>query len=191
MELGNQIKKYRTGMQLSQEELADQIYVTRQTVSNWENDKSYPDIHSLLLLSTFFHVSLDQLIKGDVKVMKETINKTDLQAFNRDSVVFTVLLLAFIVSVVPLAKFLGYYGLAISAVIFATAMYYALKLEKTKKKYDVQTYREIIAFTEGKRLDEIELARESGKRPYQKILSAVICGIIALIVCVFWVWLLA
>lgn len=191
MELGNQIKKYRTGMQLSQEELADQIYVTRQTVSNWENDKSYPDIHSLLLLSTFFHVSLDQLIKGDVKVMKETINKTDLQAFNRDSVVFTVLLLAFIVSVVPLAKFLGYYGLAISAVIFATAMHYALKLEKTKKKYDVQTYREIIAFTEGKRLDEIELARESGKRPYQKILSAVICGVIALIVCVFWVWLLA
>lgn len=191
MELGNQIKKYRTGMQLSQEELADRIYVTRQTVSNWENDKSYPDIHSLLLLSTFFHVSLDQLIKGDVKVMKETINKTDLQAFNRDSVLFTVLLLAFIVSVVPLAKFLGYYGLAISAAVFATAMYYALKLEKTKKKYDVQTYREIIAFTEGKRLDEIELARESGKRPYQKILSAVICGVIALIVCVFWVWLLA
>lgn len=191
MELGNQIKKYRTGMQLSQEELADRIYVTRQTVSNWENDKSYPDIHSLLLLSTFFHVSLDQLIKGDVKVMKETINKTDLQAFNRDSVLFTVLLLAFIVSVVPLAKFLGYYGLAISAAVFAATMYYALKLEKTKKKYDVQTYREIIAFTEGKRLDEIELARESGKRPYQKILSAVICGVIALIVCVFWVWLLA
>lgn len=177
-------------MQLSQEELANRIYVTRQTVSNWENDKSYPDIHSLLLLSTFFHVSLDQLIKGDVKVMKETINKTDLQAFNRDSAIFTVLLLAFIMSVIPLAKFLGYYGLAISAVIFAAAMYYALKLEKTKKKYDVQTYREIIAFTEGKRLDEIELARESGKRPYQKILSAVICGVIALIVCVFWVWLL-
>ncbi len=190
MELGNQIKKYRTDMQLSQEELANRIYVTRQTVSNWENDKSYPDIHSLLLLSTFFHVSLDQLIKGDVKVMKETINKTDLQAFNRDSAIFTVLLLAFIMSVIPLAKFLGYYGLAISAVIFAAAMYYALKLEKTKKKYDVQTYREIIAFTEGKRLDEIELARESGKRPYQKILSAVICGVIALNVCVFWVWLL-
>ena len=190
MELGNQIKKYRTDMQLSQEELANRIYVTRQTVSNWENDKSYPDIHSLLLLSTFFHVSLDQLIKGDVKVMKETINKTDLQAFNRDSAIFTVLLLAFIMSVIPLAKFLGYYGLAISAVIFAAAMYYALKLEKTKKKYDVQTYREIIAFRAGKRLDEIELARESGKRPYQKILSAVICGVIALIVCVFWVWLL-
>lgn len=45
-------------MNLSQEELAEKIYVTRQTISNWENDKSYPDIHSLLLLSSTFHISL-------------------------------------------------------------------------------------------------------------------------------------
>lgn len=52
MEIGRQIKKYRTELKLSQEELADKIYVTRQTVSNWENDKNYPDIHSLVLLSS-------------------------------------------------------------------------------------------------------------------------------------------
>ena len=51
MELYKQIKRYRTDMNLSQEELAEKIYVTRQTISNWENDKSYPGIHSLLLLS--------------------------------------------------------------------------------------------------------------------------------------------
>ena len=55
MELSVQIKKYRGQLQLSQEELADRVYVTRQTVSNWENEKSYPDIHSLLLLSQLFH----------------------------------------------------------------------------------------------------------------------------------------
>ena len=60
MELGNQIKTYRTNMNLSQEDLADRIYVTRQTISNWENNKCYPDIHSLLLLSSLFQVSLDQ-----------------------------------------------------------------------------------------------------------------------------------
>ena len=49
MELNEQIKKYRTEMNLSQEELAEKIYVTRQSVSNWENGKTYPDIHSLLL----------------------------------------------------------------------------------------------------------------------------------------------
>ena len=40
MELYKQIKRYRTDMNLSQEELAEKIYVTRQTISNWENDKS-------------------------------------------------------------------------------------------------------------------------------------------------------
>ena len=59
MELGKQIKKYRSEMNLSQEELADKVFVSRQTVSNWENDKNYPDIKSLLLLSEVFGVSLD------------------------------------------------------------------------------------------------------------------------------------
>ena len=48
MELNEQIKKYRTEMNISQEELAEKIYVTRQSISNWENGKTYPDIHSLL-----------------------------------------------------------------------------------------------------------------------------------------------
>ena len=48
MELSIQIKKYRTELHLSQEELAEKVYVTRKTISNWENEKSYPDIHSLL-----------------------------------------------------------------------------------------------------------------------------------------------
>jgi len=39
MELGNQIKKYRSELQISQEQLADRIYVSRQTISNWENEK--------------------------------------------------------------------------------------------------------------------------------------------------------
>ena len=70
MELGNQIKAHRAALSLSQEELVEKVYVTRQTVSNWETSKSYPDIHSLLLLSALFDVSLDQLIKGDLETMK-------------------------------------------------------------------------------------------------------------------------
>ena len=77
MELSIQIKKYRTELHLSQEELAEKVYVTRQTISNWENEKSYPDIHSLLLLSSLFNVSLDQLIKGDIEKMKEIWKKIE------------------------------------------------------------------------------------------------------------------
>lgn len=58
MELGNQIKKYRSELQISQEQLADRIYVSRQTISNWENEKSYPDVNSLILLSEVFQTSI-------------------------------------------------------------------------------------------------------------------------------------
>lgn len=63
MELGKQIRKYRNEQSLSQDGLAEKVYVSRQTISNWENSKSYPDVNSLVLLSEVFGVSLDQLIK--------------------------------------------------------------------------------------------------------------------------------
>ena len=81
MELGKQIKKYRQELQLSQEELADHVYVSRQTISNWENDKSYPDVTSLVLLSEVFQISLDKLIKGDIDTMKEVIKQEEIKKF--------------------------------------------------------------------------------------------------------------
>ena len=83
MELGTQIRKYRNERTLSQEALAEKVYVSRQTVSNWENDKSYPDVNSLVLLSEVFEISLDQLIK-DVEMMKEQIDQTDQKACHLD-----------------------------------------------------------------------------------------------------------
>ena len=169
-------------MDLSQEALAEKVYVTRQTISNWENGKSYPDIHSLLLLSSVFHVTIDQLIKGDVKIMKEVISQNELRTFNRDSTIFASLLILSLLSFVPLTVFFGFAGLIIFALLYAAGMYYAVRVEKLKKKYDIQTYREIVAFTEGKKLDEIEKARESGKRPYQKFLLALAVAIITFLV---------
>lgn len=55
-------------------------------------------------------------------------------------------------------------------------MYFAIRVEKHKKKFDIQTFKEILAFTEGKSLDEIEKARESGKRVYQKIFLGIGAG---------------
>ncbi len=83
---------------------------------------------------------------------------------------FTVLLILTIISSVPLAMVLNYYGLIISAILFSITFFFALKVEKCKKENNVQTYKEIVAFTEGKRLDEIEKHQEYGKRPYQKVL---------------------
>ena len=62
MDVGIRIKKYREKQNISQDELAEKIFVSRQTISNWENSKSYPDIKSLLLLSDIFKVSLDSFL---------------------------------------------------------------------------------------------------------------------------------
>lgn len=57
-----------------------------------------------------------------------------------------------------------------------------VRIEKYKKKYDIHTYKEIVAFTNGKSLDEIEKAREEGKAPYQKALLAAGSAVLALII---------
>ena len=91
MELGSQIKKYRSKLKLSQEELAEKVYVSRQTVSNWENGKSYPDIHSIILLGTVFNVSLDELVKGDVEIMRKEISAQERKQFEKDRNIFVCL----------------------------------------------------------------------------------------------------
>lgn len=183
MKLAQQVKQRRQALGISQEELAERVYVTRQTVSNWENGKSYPDIGSLIRLSDLFGVSLDILIKGDLEEMKEQINEADRKKFDRDSAIYTGLLIAAIVSAAPLAYFLRWVGAAIWLVLAGVMFYFSLRVEKQKKAFDIHTYREIVAFSQGKRLDEIEKARESGKRPYQQVLLTVASGLIALAVC--------
>lgn len=182
MELNKQIKKYRTMMNLSQEELAERIYVTRQTISNWETGKSYPDIHSLLLLSSLFNISLDSLIKGDLEIMRETVNKKEIQDFRFYGGIFTVLLLVTVITAVPLAYFWGIYGLGITFLLFILTMIFAYKVESYKKRNDVQTYKEILAFCNGERLDEIAKMQEAVKRPYQNILKVLISGTLAFVV---------
>jgi transcriptional regulator with XRE-family HTH domain len=60
----------RMAASLTQQELADDLFVSRQTISNWELGKSYPDIDSLIRLSDQFSISLDDLLKGDIKMVQ-------------------------------------------------------------------------------------------------------------------------
>ena len=190
MELGSQIKKYRKELSLSQDDLAQKVYVSRQTISNWENDKSYPDVNSLILLSEVFHTSIDNLIKGDVEIMKQEVKSEDRKKFEKLGQIYSVLFIIAVITPIPLSHFLGYFGIAIWAAIMAVTLYVAIMVEKKKKQFDIQTYREIIAFTEGEGLDEIAKAREEGKRIYQKILLAFAAGIITLVIAIVFAKLL-
>ena len=175
MELNNQIRKYRAILELSQEELAEKVYVTRQTVSNWENGKSYPDIHSLLLLSSLFDISLDQLIKGDIDKMKKEISQAEVEKHNHYGRILSILFVVGIISPVPLVKFFGIFGLIVWIILYAIVLVYAFKVQKVQKDNNISTYKEIVAFSEGKMLDEMQKQREIGKRPYQNVLK-ILCG---------------
>lgn len=183
MEIGRQIRKHRTGLGLSQEELADRIYVTRQSVSNWENERSYPDIRSLVLLSGVFGISLDILVKGDVEEMKEQIRDEDIRHFRRESLLYQLLLAGTVLLAVPLVRWLGWVGVGLWVCVAAVMFVQSFRVEKLKKQHNIQTYREIVAFLEGKRLDELEHQREIGKRPYQRTALAVLTGVVAFVIC--------
>lgn len=76
MELGQKLKNARAKAGLKQEELAAQLGVSRQTVSNWENNRSYPDIASVMKLSDLYGLTLDELLKEDKKVLEHFENKS-------------------------------------------------------------------------------------------------------------------
>lgn len=190
MELGNKIKYYRGEKELSQEELAERVYVSRQTISNWENNKSYPDINSIVLLSEVFEISIDNLIKGDVELMKKEINTEDVKKLNLYSSIMLILMLVATILLMPMLKFIGLYGFIPYFVLVGCAMFFAIKVDKIKKDNDIQTYKEIVAFTEGKRLDEIQKIEEKAKRPYQKIIDGFLWAVVALLISGIMIFLL-
>ncbi|CAI2621413.1 helix-turn-helix domain-containing protein [Apilactobacillus kunkeei] len=77
MQFGDRLKQQRKIKELTQDEVAEKLNVSRQTISNWENEKSYPDIKSLISLSNMYTISLDTMLKED-SGMKEFIEKNDL-----------------------------------------------------------------------------------------------------------------
>ena len=189
MDIGLQIKKFREQQKISQEELAFKIFVSRQTISNWETNKSCPDVKSLIALSNIFKVSLDNFIKEDIEEMREIVEKTTIKKFNVMSFVFLVELIIVTISAYPLFSVDGYTGIIIWLCLFTVALYTASKIERFKKKYDIQTYKEILAFIDGKQLTYDETQQEIGKRNYQKIIFALLAGVIVLIVCIIVIFI--
>ena len=74
MEISERLKQARTVSGMTQEQVAENIMVSRVTLSHWENGKTLPDIASLISLSDLYQISLDELLKGDPK-MTEKVKK--------------------------------------------------------------------------------------------------------------------
>ncbi len=190
MNVGARIKKYREKQNISQDELALKVFVSRQTISNWETNKSYPDIKSLTMLSNIFHVTLDDFIKGDIEEMKKIVSKEKIEKFNIMSYIFLVEMLILMFSAYPLFKIDGYIGTIIWALFFVVTFVTAIIIEKFKKNNDIQTFKEIIAFMENKSLSYEEVQQEIGKRNYQKILLTILTGLITFIIFIIEIFIM-
>lgn len=161
MEIGKRIREHRAELGLSQDDLAARVYVSRQTISSWENDKTYPDVQSLLILSDVFGATVDSLIKGDVETMTETIDR-DARLLMRLGYAMLSFLLLMVATLVwlaiqssawdwPLDQCLPTFVLAL--VLWGIAMAAAVWAERIKKEHDLITYREILAFSKGENVD--------------------------------------
>lgn len=186
MELPQQLKANRERLGLSQEDVAHAIFVSRQTMSSWENGKTYPDVQSLLLLSDLFGISIDELVKGDVVEMQETVSKdaVTIERLTIGMVFFFLgglaLMAGFYVlwpeaSAIPGFSIGALLGIAAFLVLFAAAMICAVRIERIKKNHNLVTYRQISAFMDGEEIPEDNEAL-SKRSPLLGSVVKIACG---------------
>ena len=195
MEIGARIKEHRRTAGMSQDDLAARVYVSRQTISSWENSKTYPDVQSLLLLSEIFDATVDSLIKGDVETMNETIER-DSTIMKRLSYVMLGFLLLMIACLVWICVQVFAWGWALeqtaptfvlALVLWGIAMFAAAWLDRIKRNHDLITYHEILSFWNGEQVDrDTERGRRERLIPrWLKIIRAVGFMILALAIGAF------
>lgn len=160
MELSRQLRMKREEHGLSQDEVAKTIFVSRQTISNWENDRTYPDVQSLLLLSKLFGISIDELIKGDAVAMQQAIKEDSrkMRLLSYGMIGFSVLAFLFLLvfslvwqepsGFARMSKG-NIAGAATFIVLYAIGFGMAIAIDRLKKKHDIVTYREIDRFLKG------------------------------------------
>lgn len=96
MKIGEKLKRARIDANMTQEALAEKLAVSRQTISNWENGRSYPDIASIIVLSDVYNMTLDSLLKGDEEIIKHLKESTDTVKSNKRMVISLIIFAIFL-----------------------------------------------------------------------------------------------
>lgn len=116
-----------------------QIHVSRQTISNWENEHSIPDLQSLLLLADIYATTLDELVRGDLDMI-------DAKRVIRQMAWYTVGLFSSVLLVYLgfyLIPFWGYWSISLYVLGFVVLSYFSYKFFKLQKQKDIWTMAEI------------------------------------------------
>ena len=124
MEIGKKLKDARMRSGFTQESVAEKVNVSRQTISNWENEKSYPDIISVIELSNLYSISLDELLKGDEKMMEHLEESTNVVKSPRKLIGAILLNIITVILLITLSMFLpdrSYYLLVVFCLAIASS----------------------------------------------------------------------
>lgn len=105
-DIGSKIKAARIEKKLTQEQVAELLGMSRQTISNWENEKSYPDIISVIELSNLYSISLDVLLKGDEKMIEHLEESTDVVKSNQKMIGAIIVNIIVVVMLITLNMFI-------------------------------------------------------------------------------------
>lgn len=141
MNIGDKIKNAREENKLTQTQASESLMVSRQTISNWENGKSLPDILSVIRMSELYQISLDELLKGD-KAMMDKIEK-DIEIRKTEKKIIKYAWISILVGVIilildnafegnPIIEFLG--GATPWILLALTFLFWILSLNKQNTK---------------------------------------------------------
>lgn len=158
MLIGDKIKEYRTALNLSQENLAHQMNTSRQTISSWENEKTYPGLEEIVSLCDVFHISVQTFIEEDVRTMKQIINsKSDRvmrnksrEAINKLVALRLICVMAGALFIFPVYEYFEIQYLVIPGSLLLLGALLTVPIEVYRSKYQLRTYQEIVLFFDEK-----------------------------------------
>ena len=160
MFIGKKIKTCRIEIGLSQDELAEKLDTSRQTISSWENGKTYPGIKSIATLSDMFNISVEALIKEDVDIMRDILSddekakriskNKDREVLNRLNALRGILAFVGALTAYPVYTYFGGYWFLIPVSMLIFVGIITIPIQYYRKKYNLYKYKDIVEFFDEK-----------------------------------------
>lgn len=187
MKLAQNIRENRERLGLSQGELAKAVFVSRQTVSNWETGRTYPDVQSLLLLSRRFGVSVDSPIEADADGVEEALaaGSRRMSLLGIVMAVFAIACAAWVLASIALDLSMAA-SVVPAAALLVPAAITAAKIEKMRRDHQLFTYQSAAAFMAGKDPDVLNRFNQRAGEHWvrNRVLKTVVAVIVG--VCCGW-----
>lgn len=143
MNLPSRLKELRKNSKMTQEEVSEKIHVSRQTLSNWETGKNYPDFQSLLYLCEVYNITLYELVNEDIELIQKKVTKRKIYT-TAGLFLFSIILL--FLSITIIINFNVFIALIISSLAIMLITVTSMTMERIKKEHKLNTYLKICQF---------------------------------------------